>query len=111
LRESREGKLQHEIVKYLQSRKVYFFSVPNEAMGRSVQAMMQLKSMGLRAGVSDMVLVLPGRVVFLEVKDTVGVQSHLQEVFQQRVEELGHRYCLVRSVAEVSAVLDSMGVS
>lgn len=96
-----EDRIQYEIVQWLQSQGIYFFSVANEAAGRSVQAVTRLKSMGLRAGVSDLVVVLPGRVIFLEVKDADGVQSHLQKVFQDRVEALGHQYKLVRNVQEV----------
>lgn len=100
-----EDRIQYEIVKYLQSIGVYFFSVPNDAGGRSVQAMARAKSMGLRAGVSDMVLVLPGRVIFMEVKTEEGKASHLQDVFRDRVRELGHQYEIVRSVDDVKSLL------
>lgn len=101
----KEEKIQYEIVKWLQAQSIYFFSVANEAEGRSVQSMSRLKSLGLRAGVSDLVVMLPNRVVFLEVKSETGEQRHLQEVFQQRVEELGHRYFIVRSVEDVARIL------
>lgn len=101
-----EDRIQYEIVKYLQSVGVYFFSVSNDAGGRTVQAMARAKSIGLRAGVSDMVLVLPGKVVFLEVKTATGTTSHLQDVFRDRVTELGHQYVVVRSVEDVKNLLD-----
>lgn len=103
-----EDRIQYEIVKELQSRGVYFFSVTNDAGGRSVQAMARAKSMGLRAGVSDMVLVLSGKVIFLEVKTATGTTSHLQDVFRDRVTELGHRYVVVRSVKEVIDLLSDL---
>lgn len=103
-----EDRIQYDIVKYLQSAGVYFFSVPNDAGGRSVQAMARAKSMGLRAGVSDLVLVLPGKVVFMEVKTEKGTSSHLQDVFRDRVQELGHLYVLVRSVEDVKNVLTNL---
>jgi hypothetical protein len=96
-----EGKLQAEIIQYLQSKKIYAFSVPNEAKGRSVVAQMQLIAMGLKSGVSDLVVVLPGKVVFIEVKTPDGKQSPQQVKFEQRVKALGHDYHVVRSVDDV----------
>ena len=62
--------------------------------------MMRLKTMGLRSGASDLVVVLPGRVMFVEVKTPTGKQSPAQVKFQQTVEALGHEYIVVRSVEE-----------
>jgi hypothetical protein len=96
-----EGKLQAEIIQYLQSRKIYAFSVPNEGKGRSVVAQMQLIAMGLKSGVSDLVVVLPGKVIFMEVKTPEGKQSSQQEKFEQIVKDLDHDYHVVRSVDDV----------
>lgn len=101
----KEEKIQYDIVRWLQDAGIFFFSVANEAEGRSVQSMARLKSLGLRAGTSDLVLVLPKMVIFVEVKNETGTQSHLQEVFQKRVEELGHWYFLVRSVEDLKKAL------
>jgi len=97
-----EDKIQHEIVMWLQDQKIYFFSVPNEGAGKdAVIRMTRLKAMGLRPGTSDLVLVLPNRVVFVEVKTDTGIQSKLQKVFQERVTALGHEYLLVRSLKDL----------
>lgn len=96
-----EGRIQYEVVQWLQSEGIFFFSVPNEGAGGNVRMMTKLVSMGLRAGASDLVIVLQGRVIFLELKDDEGVQSKLQKVFQDRVEGLGHTYWLCRSLDEV----------
>lgn len=101
-----EAKIQADIVQYLQTRGVYFFSVPNEAAGRDAAIRMaRLKAMGLRSGVSDMVLIFPGQVVFVEVKDEKGKQSDAQRRFQDKVNELGFDYYLVRSVEDVEKVV------
>jgi len=103
-----EARIQAQIVQYLQTRGVYFFSVPNEAAGRDAAARMaKLKAMGLRSGVADMVLLFPGRTVFVEVKDDNGKQSEAQKRFQDKVESLGFPYFIVKSVADVKKVVDT----
>jgi len=97
-----ESKIQVSICQWLQENGYYFFAVSNEAAGSNQVRSMQFVSMGLRAGVSDLVVVLPaGRVVFLEVKAPDGVQSDKQKKFQARVESMGHRYFIAKSVQDV----------
>ncbi len=97
-----ESKIQREICVWLQEHGYYFFSCPNEANGRSAVQQMQQISIGMRAGVADLIVVLPdGKVLFLEVKTPTGKQSDNQIKFQNRVESLGHRYVIVRSVDDV----------
>ena len=103
-----EAKLQLEVVKLLQERKIYFFSIPNEAHGRSAVQQMQLVSMGMRSGASDMVIVLQKRVVFLELKAEKGIQSTAQKKFQEIVTLLGHEYLLIRSLKDLLDKLDYM---
>ena len=45
-------------------------------------------------------------IVWIECKAGKGKQSALQASFQQLVESHGHRYCLVRSVDELEALLN-----
>ncbi len=102
-----ESILQSQIVQALSLHRIYCFSVPNELLGSSKGAARKMaifKAMGLRPGVSDLVVVLPHRVIFLEVKTPTGRQSPAQKVFQSIVQALGHQYTLVRSVDEALAV-------
>ena len=106
----KESDLQKAIVEYLDLMGVFYFAVNNEMAGGGKQAkirMAHFKAMGLRAGASDLVLVLRGKVVFVEVKTEKGRQSESQKRFQMVVEELGHRYEIVRSVYDVERVLNS----
>lgn len=102
-----EGRIQYEICQWLQAKGIYFFSIPNEATGRTALQQSRLVAMGLRAGVSDLVVVLPGRVVFLEVKAPDGKQSPKQKMFEDKVTGFGHDYFIVRSVEDVSKILDT----
>ena len=104
-----ESALQMSIVQALQLRGIYAFSVPNEALGKinarlGYNRMGRLKAMGLRAGVADLVCILPGRVVFLEVKTDKGRQSPAQIDFEKVCTDLGHDYYVVRSVTDALAV-------
>ena len=61
-----------------------------------------LQGLGSYPGLSDLVAVKGGRVVFLEVKRPKGgKQSEKQERFQQRLEAAGGEYIVARDIADV----------
>lgn len=70
---------------------------------------MRRVSMGLRKGAADLVLVLPGYVIFLEIKKEDGIQKKEQRLFQDKVEALGHRYEIVRSLEEFRDLVRELG--
>lgn len=75
------------------------FSVPNELAGANKIAMMQAKAIGLTAGVSDTILILPnGKLIFCEFKDAKGVQSEKQKEFEKQVQAHGFDYILIRTL-------------
>jgi hypothetical protein len=59
-----------------------------------------------RSDDKNMLVILP---LWLELKAPKGVQSELQKSFQAQVEAEGHRYVVVRDVAEVLAILKGKG--
>lgn len=74
------------------------FSVPNDSSSK--EETMRKLATGMIAGVSDMVMIEPNRVVFIEVKTPIGKQSDNQIKFQKKVEALGFEYWLIRSLEE-----------
>lgn len=75
------------------------FSVPNELAGANKIAMMQAKAIGLTAGVSDTILILPNsKLIFCEFKDAKGVQSEKQKEFEKQVQAHGFDYILIRTL-------------
>jgi len=78
--------------------RMLFFSVPNDA--KDVKEMMRKKATGLRAGVSDCIMVLPNKVVFCEFKTPTGRQSPEQKAFELSVKNLGFDYLLFRSLEQ-----------
>lgn len=51
-------------------------------------------------GFSDLLVLCPGFVVFMEVKSLTGTQRVTQKRFQALVQSFGLRYVIVRSVSE-----------
>ena len=108
-----ESLIQCAIVEYLgwkaHKHKFMFYSVPNESMvpkngkkfsGAEYGRMNRLKSMGLTAGVSDLVIVHKGYAYHMEVKRPGGQLTEAQRRFRQDVYNCGSEYAVVRSVDE-----------
>lgn len=101
-----ESKIQQEIIIWFRNSNLttgnIIFSVPNE--GKSAKEQMFKKATGLLAGVSDLIVIHNGEVLFVECKDDKGRQSDTQKEFQNRVEAQGFKYYLVRSLEEFKQI-------
>lgn len=61
----------------------------------------RLKSIGLVKGVSDIVYLKPGGIpIFIELKTDRGRQSPEQIQWQRKIQSVGYRYEIVRSLEE-----------
>ena len=92
-----EHDIQCAIVNYLRLNKVFCFAVPNGGL-RNLKTAVFLKKEGATAGVSDLIILLKNKCVFVEIKTKTGRQSEEQKVFQQAVELLGFEYHIWRSL-------------
>lgn len=114
-----EQPVQIAIANYLRMRK-FLFTAPDAGINVSSQKMRQIyQSMGRRAGISDLVVWIPGGTVCIEVKrpktlkyseksgkmiiaDAGGKQSEEQKEFEKLIHNLkGHYYLVATSVTEV----------
>lgn len=98
-----ESLIQQEIVCWFRKnyyKKGVIFSVPNER-DVSYAELRKLLLTGLLPGVSDLVVILENKVIFVEVKNEKGKQSEKQKKFQESVEN----YFLVRSLDEFKKIL------
>ena len=77
----------------------YIFSVPNGGL-RNKREAVKMKATGLKAGVSDLIILQPNKAIFVEVKTETGRQSDKQKAFQVIVSNLGFEYHVVRSLEE-----------
>ncbi len=111
---SNEGKIQAECFTwfwndYPQYRKL-LFHIPNEN-DRSDSNIIQgaiRKSLGVVAGVSDLILLVPRGLyhgLCIEMKDENGSQKPAQKEWQALVEAQGYKYCLCRSLAQFKNVI------
>jgi len=80
------------------------FSVPNDSSN-----FMETKrkvNTGLLKGVSDLIVILPNKVLFIELKTEIGIQSQVQKDFEERIAKLGQEYFLIRSLEQFKALID-----
>ena len=80
------------------------FSVPNGGTRNKIEAM-TLKATGLLSGVSDLIVVLPNRILFLELKTETGQQSDSQVEFSCIISVLGFEYYVIRSIDEFKNII------
>ncbi len=72
------------------------FAVPNDSSSK--EETMRKLATGMLAGVSDLIIVQPNRVIFIEVKTDSGTQQPNQKQFESDVKDLGFEYYVVRSL-------------
>jgi hypothetical protein len=78
------------------------FAVPNGGSRNKLEAA-NLKRQGLKAGVSDTILLVPSggyASLCIEFKTETGKQSEAQKEFQKQAETNGNKYVIVRSVSQ-----------
>lgn len=99
-----EDQLQQQIIiwfknEYQMHGKGLIFSVPNGGSRNMLEAK-KLKQTGAMAGVSDLIVLLPSKCLFIELKAEKGIQSEVQKKFESKVNLLGFDYYLIRSIEE-----------
>ena len=89
---------------------ILWFAVPNGEL-RTKRTGARLKAMGVRAGVADIAMVLPGGIAaFLELKaGKKGRQSAAQVSFQVQAKAAGALYAVAASPEQVMATLARWG--
>lgn len=82
------------------------FHVPNGGSRNIIEAT-KLKKMGVRPGVSDIIICHPKKtqIAFIELKVGKNKLTDSQKLFIKVVEKLGHFTALVRSLDEFKEVL------
>lgn len=82
-----------------------FYAVPNGGWRSPVEAGIMV-GQGVRAGIPDLVVLLPGgRSIYAELKADKGRLSPRQALWRDRLQELGFAWCLVKSVEDMQAAL------
>lgn len=106
-----ESKLQQEIVLWFRNNyclkfhnpRLMIYSVPNERASKVER--MRMKNIGALSGVADLTVVLPNKIIFVELKVGYNKQSDTQKEFENRVISLGFEYHLVRSLEDFKKII------
>ncbi len=77
------------------------FSVPNEATYTNKN----FKTTGVLTGVSDLIVILQDKVLFIEVKNSVNSQSNAQKQFESSIILLGQKYFIVRCLEQFKEIV------
>ena len=104
-----EDRIQKAIVDYLRAVlpfEALVFAVPNGGR-RSKATAGILKATGVQAGVSDLMIIVPGfqKLICAEIKTAKGKLSPMQRKFGELVEGAGHLFCIWRSIDDARATL------
>lgn len=90
-------------------------SIPNGGTRNPIEAM-GMKAQGLLPGASDLIVVhttptvYSGCMLWIEVKAEAGRQGPEQIEFQARIEALGYRYEIVRSLDQFKAIISALNI-
>ena len=84
----------------------FFVFHPGNEGRRTIWEIAQWKANGGIAGVSDLIIVLRGEVVFVELKTAKGRQTPAQKTFQADVERMGHEYVIWSSLDDAIAFIN-----
>lgn len=104
-----EAQIQGQCVEWFRLKypELLMFSVPNEA---TYKRSSYFSSLGMLNGVSDTIVMLPEKILFVEFKTPKGKQRPEQEDFQRKVEGLGYSYYIIRSLEEFKELIyDAIG--
>jgi len=102
-----EAQLQQNIIiwfrnNYQMNGKGLIFSVANESTYKNKV----FKNTGTLSGVSDLIVILDNKVLFVELKTETGKQSENQIKFQTNIENLNQNYYLVRSLDQFKNIIN-----
>lgn len=103
-----EANFQVGVVHFLRRAGHYVFAVPNGGSRNVIEAA-NLKAQGVMAGVSDLILLLPHKVYFIELKNPNGKgrQSPAQREFEDNVRAYGNEYLLWDNWAQVEQFVNA----
>lgn len=89
--------------------RLLIFHVANERKG-GFGAQMHFKRMGVRPGVADWLLFVPGRAAAIELKDDEGDQNVDQLRFERQWKDAGNLYLVVRTLEEFQGTVQALAL-
>lgn len=102
-----ESQIQRQMILWfrLQYPRYIIAAIPNGGRRNALEAKI-MKSEGVLAGFSDLIIIADRSVLFVEVKTKTGRQSESQKKFQTDVERLGFQYSICRSLQDFQLTIE-----
>lgn len=112
-RKQNEARLQAQCFQWCwntfpQTRRLLFHVENERSDGNKIDGARRV-AMGLVAGVSDLILLIPRgeyHGLCIEMKTLTGSQKEKQKTWQMLVESQGYKYCLCRSLAQFQQIIN-----
>lgn len=82
--------------------KCVIYAVANEATKSRFE---YYKAAGVLPGVADLCVLLPSRSLYIEMKRKDGYQKDSQKEFQKKIEAMGYKYFICRSLDEFKQII------
>ena len=102
-----EHNLQVAIVRYLRYCHIFCFAIPNGGRRDKITGTM-LKKEGVLAGAPDLEIILPNRIIFVELKNgSKGQQSQEQKWFEKEIKCRGFEYVIWRKFEDCEKFVKS----
>lgn len=111
-RKNPEAQIQRAVVQHLHARGMpglVFFHVPNGGRRSPIEASI-FKGMGVRAGVSDLIMVHAGKIFALELKAPGGRATEAQMAFQSDIDRAGAFTAMPEGLDAALATLEAWGL-
>lgn len=110
LKEPTEKEIENSILAYLQTQKGFFWKNQSVGVWDNVKKTYRKPNNRFHInGVADILGCLPGgKFIAFEVKTKRGRATQNQKDFLQRISMLGGKAVIVKSIAEVEAILEEM---
>ena len=89
-----EGEIKADIREYLEKTGWYAFNV----------AQFNKKGYKIHGGISDLIAIKNGQVLFIEIKTQTGTLLESQVKFSKEIVEHGGRYIIARSVQDIQVI-------
>jgi hypothetical protein len=82
------------------------FHTPNQGK-RDIKHLQFLKTLGLVAGVPDLLIIKTSKIIGIEFKAPEGTLTFNQKLFKNKFQKIGHKFYVIKTIKEFYLMLNS----